>query len=80
MYKLESANCDIEPAQLFLERGGDGDIYVTIQNEKGRHAVRICYSGGPDREIGIRQIISKLCLEFERLDKEINGKETEYNR
>lgn len=66
-YWLESANCDIEPARLTLIRGGDGDIYVIIKNKLGRHAVRVCYSGGPDREHGIRIAMSALLREFDAL-------------
>ena len=69
-YWLESANCDIEPAQLTLIRGGDGDIYVTIKNKLGRHSVRVCYSGGPDREQGIRLATAALLREFDKMAKE----------
>jgi len=70
-YKLKSADIDIDPAELSIYWGGNGDIYVTIYDRTGIHGVRVCYSGGPDNEIGIRSAMAKVAQEF--LKMENNG-------
>ena len=45
-----------------------GIVYVTIYDETGVHSVRLCTSGGPDKEQPIRLAMAKVAKEFEMLD------------
>lgn len=54
--------------------GGNGDIYVTIYDETGIHGVRLCTSGGPEKEQPIRLAMAQVAREFIKLDED--GKST----
>ena len=68
MYKLQSADIDIDPATLSVYWGSNGDIYVTICDKTGTHGVRLCTSGGPEKEQGIRLAMANVAREFIKLD------------
>ena len=70
MYRLKSADIDIDPAELSVHFGGNGDIYVTIFDSTGIHGVRLCTSGGPWKEQGIRIAMAQVAREFIKLDEE----------
>jgi hypothetical protein len=70
MYRLKSADIDINPAELSVYWGGNGDIYVTIYDESGIHGVRLCTSGGPEKEQPIRIAMAQVAREFFKLDPE----------
>ena len=67
MYRLKTADADISNAELSVYWGGNGDLYVTIYDETGTHGVRLCTSGGPDKEQPIRLAMAKVAKEFEKL-------------
>ena len=70
MYRLKSGDCDIAPAELSVYWGGNGDIYVTIYDKTGIHGVRLCTSGGPEKEQKIRIAMAQVAREFDKLDDE----------
>jgi hypothetical protein len=74
MYRLKTADCDVSDAELSVYYGGNGDIYVTIYDETGIHGVRLCTSGGPEKEQPIRLAMSRVANEFVKLDED--GKST----
>lgn len=70
MYFLKSADIDINPATLSVYWGGNGDIYVTILDNTGIHGVRLCTSGGPEREQLIRLAMAQVAREFLKLEEQ----------
>ena len=70
MYRLKSADCDINPTELSVYWGGNGDIYVTVYDETGIHGVRLCTSGGPEKEQPIRIAMAQVAREFIKLEEE----------
>lgn len=68
MNRLKTADADVSSAELSVYWGGNGDLYVTIYDETGAHGVRLCTSGGPDKEQPIRLAMAKVAIEFEILD------------
>ena len=70
MYRLKSADCDINPAELSVYFGGNGDIYVTVHDETGIHGVRLCTSGGPEKEQPIRIAMAQVAREFIKLEED----------
>lgn len=74
MYRLKTGDWDISNAEMSVYFGGNGDIYVTIYDETGIHGVRLCTSGGPEKEQPIRLAMAQVAREFIKLDKD--GKST----
>lgn len=74
MYRLKTGDWDVSNAELSVYYGGNGDIYVTIYDETGIHGVRLCTSGGPEKEQPIRLAMAQVAREFIKLDE--NGKST----
>lgn len=74
MYRLKTGDWDVSNAELSVYYGGNGDIYVTIYDETGIHGVRLCTSGGPEKEQPIRLAMAQVAREFIKLDE--NGKIT----
>lgn len=74
MYRLKTGDWDISNAELSVYYGGNGDIYVTIYDETGIHGVRLCTSGGPEKEQAIRLAMAQVAREFIKLEE--NGKGT----
>lgn len=74
MYRLKTGDCDISNAEMSVYFGGNGDIYVTIYDETGIHGVRLCTSGGPEKEQPIRLAMAQVAREFIKLDED--GKST----
>ena len=74
MYKLLTGDCDVSNAKLSVYFGGNGDIYVTIYDETGIHGVRLCTSGGPEKEQPIRIAMAQVAREFSKLEEKENGK------
>lgn len=74
MYRLKTGDCDISDAELSVYFGDNGDIYVTVYDETGIHGVRLCTSGGPEKEQPIRIAMAQVAREFIKLDKD--GKST----
>ena len=70
MYRLKTGDIDINHSELSVYWGGNGDLYVTIYDETGIHGVRLCTSGGPAREQGIRIAMAQVAREFDKLDEE----------
>ena len=68
MYRLKSADIDIAPAELSVYFGGNGDIYVTVYDDTGIHGVRLCTSGGPEKEQPIRIAMAEVAREFLKLE------------
>ena len=73
MYRLKTGDCDISDAELSVYFGGNGDIYVTVYDETGIHGVRLCTSGGPEKEQPIRITMAQVAREFIKLDKDGKG-------
>ena len=69
MYKVESLDADIDPAYLTMLAGNNGDLYIRIHDRTGIHAVRICYSGGYEKEEGIRKAVANLYREIKKLEE-----------
>ena len=69
MYRLKSGDSDINPAELSVYWGGNGDIYVTVYDDTGIHGVRLCISGGPEREQPIRIAMAQVAREFLKLEE-----------
>lgn len=74
MYRLKTGDWDVSNAELSIYYGGNGDIYVTIYDETGIHGVRLCTSGGPEKEQPIRLAMAQVAREFVKLDED--GKST----
>ncbi len=74
MYRLKTGDWDVSNAELSVYYGGNGDIYVTIYDETGIHGVRLCTSGGPEKEQPIRLAMAQVAREFIKLDE--NGEST----
>ena len=68
MYRLKTGDWDVSSAELSVYWGGNGDLYVTIWDETGVHGVRLCTSGGPDKEQSIRTAMARVAREFDKLD------------